>query len=56
MKRYEVKMAVFTMMEAANAPETLIYFCHTTRRYNPKDSQVRYLHTSGREDLRCYKL
>jgi hypothetical protein len=29
------------MMEAARTSETLVYFYHTTRRYNPEDSQLR---------------
>jgi hypothetical protein len=28
------------MMEAARTSETLVEFCHTSRRYNPEDSHL----------------
>jgi hypothetical protein len=43
-----MKKAVFwvvaLMMEAASTYETSVNFYQTTRRYNPEDSQLQYLH------------
>jgi hypothetical protein len=39
------------MMEAAKTSETMVSFCHTTRRYNPEDSHLR---THRRENLKSY--
>jgi hypothetical protein len=47
----EVYQLIALMMGTAKAPETLVNFYQTTRRYNQENSQLR---THRRENLKSY--
>jgi hypothetical protein len=41
LSRKKISELIAMMMEAASASETSVNFYHTTRRYNPEDSNLR---------------